>query len=130
MAKFKHGILEIYLSIYLTALFIYLSNLFKINLRKRGYSLRFIKQHISKINYNDRISKLYSNNLSKNKNILPFVTRFTPSAAKVKQIIRKYWPSITQLEQFKDVKLPIPTLAYKHNRNLISYIVRTKLQPQ
>ena len=57
------------------------------------------------------------------------MTRFTPSAAKVKQIIRKYWPSITQLEQFKDVKLQVSTLAFKRNRNLKSYLVSAKLQP-
>jgi len=102
----------------------------KINLRKRGYSLRFIRRNISKVDYSDRISELYQNtSKSKRRKILPFVTRYTPSATKVIHILKRYWPAITQLQQFNNVELPVPMLAFKRNRNLRSYLVRAKLPP-
>ena len=99
----------------------------KTNLRRRGYSLRFIKRHINKIKYSDRISELRPKNRDKKNKVLPFVTRYAPSAAKAMQIIKRYWPSITKLEQFKNFTLPTPLLAYKRNRNIKSFLVRAKL---
>ena len=91
---------------------------YKINLRKRGYSLRFIRRHINMVNYKDRIEELcQKKRKAHQRNVLPFMTRFTPSATKVLHIMRRHWPAITQLQQFKDVELPKPMLAYKHNRN-------------
>jgi len=100
----------------------------KVNLRKRGYSLRFIKRHINKLNYSDRISELYSTQKrGEKRNVLPFVTRFTPSATKVMHVLKKHWPAITQLRRFQNVDLPRPMLAFKRNRNLRSYLVKAKL---
>ena len=56
-----------------------------------------------------------------------FVTRFTPSAKKAMCIIKKYWPTIQHLQQFKHKALPFPLLAYKSNKNIKSFLVRAKL---
>ena len=98
------------------------------NLRKRGYSHKFINKHTSKINFQDRSFELRSkppHTLCRT----PFVTRFSPSARKAFSIIKKYWHSIQCLKQFKNKPLPPPMLAYKSNKNLKSFLVRSKLPP-
>ena len=79
----------------------------KVNLRKRGYSRKFANHYANKVKFLDRsfeLSKKTKKQISK----IPFITRFTPSALTTIKIIKKYWPYLKELEQFKNKKLPSP----------------------
>ena len=99
-----------------------------VNLRKRGYSHKFINRYTNKINFLDRSFELRHKHHQKLYKT-PFVTRFSPSTKKAFYIIQKYWHSIRGLKQFKNIPLPPPMLAYKSNKNLKSSLVRSKLPP-
>lgn len=96
------------------------------NLQKRGYSPKFINYHTNKVKFLDRSFELRPRAKQKS-NRTVFVTRFTSSAKTAFHIIKKYWPLIQRLQQFKNKPLPHPMLAYKSNRNIKSFLVRAKL---
>ena len=98
------------------------------NLRRRGYSNKFIYIHTNKVKFLDRSFELQPKT-KKNINRLPFTTRFTPSASIAMKIIKKYWPSLQKLKYFQDTSLPPPMLVYKTNKNIKSVLVRAKLPP-
>ena len=99
-----------------------------LNLQKRGYSLKFINKYTNKVQFLDRSLELRPKSKQKfNRSV--FVTRFSPSTKKAFHIIKKYWPSIQHLKYFKNHPLPSPMLAYKSNKNIKSFLVRSKLPP-
>ena len=99
-----------------------------LNLRKRGYSRGFINHYTNKVKFLDRSFELKPKIKRQLKRIV-FVTRFTPSAKQAMHLIKKYWPSIQYLKLFNNNLLPPPMLAYKSNKNLKSFLVRSKLPP-
>ena len=99
----------------------------KVNLRKRGYSLKFINHFTDKVKFLDRSFELTKKKVKKQLYKIPFVTRFTPSASLAIKIIKKYWYHLQQLQQFRHVKIPTPMLSYKTNRNIKSLLVKAKL---
>ena len=99
----------------------------KVNLRKRGYSHKFINHFTNQVKFLDRSFELSNKKVTKRLHRIPFVTRFTPSAHLALQIINKYWPHLQHLQQFKHINIPRPMLSFKTNRNIKSYLVKSKL---
>ena len=99
---------------------------YKVNLRKRGYSHKFINHFTNQVKFLDRSFELLKKKLTKQLHRFPFVTRFTPSASLALQIINKYWPHLQQ-QQFKHIIIPHPMLSLKTNRIMKSYLVKSKL---
>ena len=50
-----------------------------------------------------------------------------PSAKPAMHLIKKYWPSIQHFKLFNNNLLPPPMLAYKPNKKLKSFLVKSKL---
>ena len=98
----------------------------RLNLKKRGYSLKFINHHLNRVNFLDRSFELKPKPKSHN-SIIPFITRFSPSAYVAFKIIKKYWPELQHLQQFKNIKIPSPMLSFTSNRNIKSVLVKSKL---
>ena len=78
----------------------------KVNLRKRGYSHKFINHFTNQVKFLDRSFELSNKKVTKRLHRIPFVTRFTPSAYSALQIINKYWPHLQHLQQFKHINIP------------------------
>ena len=93
----------------------------KVNLRKRGYSHKFINHFTNQVKFLDRSFELSKKKVTKWLHRIPFVTRFTPSASLALQIINKYWPHLQQLQQFKHIKIPCPMLSLKPTE-ILNYI--------
>ena len=99
----------------------------KVNLWKRGYSHKFINHFTNQVKFLDHSFELSKKKVTKWFHRIPFATRFIPSAFLALQIINKYWPDLQQLQQFKHIKIPRPMLSFKTNRNIKSYLVKSKL---
>ena len=99
----------------------------KINLRRRGYSTKFVDHFVNKVKFLDRSFELTKKKKTKLLSKIPFITRYTPSALVALKIIKKYWPHLRQLHQFQHRKIPSPMLSYKTNKNIKHFLVRARL---
>ena len=99
----------------------------KVNLRKRGYSHKFINHFTNQVKFLDRLFELSKKKVTKRLHRIPFVTSFSPSSSLALQIINKYWLHLQQLQQFKHINIPRPMLSFKTNKNIKSYLVKSKL---
>ena len=99
----------------------------KANLKRRGYSNRLINSYTDKVKFLDRSYEL-KQKTKKNFNELSLITRFTPSASTaLKIILKKHWPSLQELNFFRNISLPPPMLVYKTNKNIKTSLVRARL---
>ena len=101
----------------------------KFNLRKRGYSPKFINHFTDQVKFLDRSFELSKKKVTKKLQKIPFVTRSTPSASSAIKIINKYWPSVQELHQFQHTRIPRPMLCYRTNKNIRTHLVKSKLTP-
>ena len=99
----------------------------KVNLRKRGYSPKFINHFTDQVKFLDRSFELSKKKVIKKLQKIPFVTRFTPSASSAIKIINKYWPSLQELHQFQHTRIPRPMLCYRTNKNIRTHLVHFPL---
>jgi len=98
-----------------------------INLLKRGYSNKFIRSQMNKVKFSNRSQELKPRQKGGISKRLAFITRFSRVAPKVMGILKKHWPEIQQSKCFKHNSVPLPFLTFRKNRNLRSYLVRSRL---
>ena len=101
---------------------------YETQMQTRGYSLNFIKSLTNKIRFEDRdllLAKQKSNRKTPPRTI--FSARYTPTALKANQIIRKYWPKIRQMSSLSNKAKSTPLFVPHTNKNLRNHLVRAKL---
>ena len=97
-----------------------------LNLRKIGYSCGFNNHYTNKVKFLDRSFELKPKIKRQLKRIV-FVTRFTPSAKQAMHLIKNTGLQFNISNCLITILLPPPMLAYKSNKNLKSFLVRSKL---
>jgi hypothetical protein len=103
----------------LTSSYLNQGKLFKEKLLARGYNKLEINRGLNEIKYENRLigDKRDRGNARKAPPLV-LSTRFHPCTSRLRGIIRKHWPLITQCQVSKQVFSNPPIIAYRRDRNL------------
>ena len=96
-----------------------------LQMKVRGYTSKQLLTHILSVKHSDRFNK---NKSSVNHNRPIFITRYSKSAAKFIQIIRRNWHHIQHDPAVGRYFPNYPIMAFTRNKNLKNYLVRAKIK--
>ena len=101
---------------------------FKKRLIDRGYPQTMIENLLLDIKFTERESALLSDNNKEEKEILPFVTQYQPSASTLKELLMKNWNLIQNQPLLRQIFKEPPIISYKKGKSLKDMLVRAKIQ--
>ena len=93
----------------------------------RGYPQTMIENRLSDIKFTERESALLKHNNKEEKEILPFVTQYQPSASPLKEVLMKKWNLIQNQPLLRQIFKEPPIISYKKGKSLKDMLVRAKI---
>ena len=103
-----------------------ISNFIK-RLIDRGYPQTMIENLLLHIKFTERESALLKHNNKEEKEILPFVTQYQPSASTLKEFLMKNWNLIQNHTLLRQIFKEPPIISYKKGKSLKDMLVRDKV---
>ena len=100
---------------------------FKKRLIDRGYPQTMIENLLLDIKFTERESALLKHNNKEEKEILPFVTQYQPSASTLKEFLMKNWNLIQNQPLLRQIFKEPPIISYKKGKSLKDMLVRAKI---
>ena len=100
---------------------------FKKRLIDRGYPQTIIENLLLDIKFTERESALLKHNNKEEKEILPFVTQYQPSASTLKEFLMKNWNLIQNQPLLRQIFKEPPIISYKKGKSVKDMLVRAKV---
>ena len=102
-------------------------NVLKSNLRKRGYSGKFLESQLQKADDRDRSDILSKTSQRCNTERVPLVLTYTRQLPGVHDITRKHLPTLHKSARLTEVFQEPPLVAFRRDRNMADVLVHGKL---
>lgn len=104
--------------------------LYKFNLKNRGYSLKEIQNAMKDALNKTREEVIYKTKDANNSKAIPLtlVTKYHPSLKALSHNLKKHWSLIENDETAKNLFPRPPVIAYKRSRNIGEFIISAKVK--